>query len=161
MIKSSACVRIFTSNGDIGCRSHSSSTFDDPVQFGILWQVNYVNDLKEVRQIRETLDYPVALLMPSSFLNDLIISDELINMETNLISGVLVFDDVSTDINICRSSEAKIISNHIWNPCGNDFLKQTYKFPIFIVASEEKDNLIRYVYMCTYMFIYNTSKLYL
>ena len=151
-----ACVRIFSSKGDIGCRSHYSSKFVSNSQYGILYAIDPIDPENNIKYISSLiLDYPLGLLIPAHLLNNGSVTAILLN--SNRISGVVIYDELDdTKTNTVSSPDVQspqgfntpqedctIGENKKWNLQGTGNLYNVYPFPIYLVGHQQAEQLLQ------------------
>lgn len=126
-IESSACTRLLTAKGTLGCSSKSS------IVSGILYQITNTSDIDAF--ITSTTGSFWAVVMPASLL-----SPKTLDRLANRIAGiVLIRDSVKPP---SYSLDEKIpnrlyglyknqVDAHVWNPNGLNMLSRSLDIPVF------------------------------
>jgi hypothetical protein len=119
-----ACFRLFTNDGDIGCRTPS-----DDGSSGVLVEVRSVEDI----DMAKGLGLDVVYAVPGTFFN----SSMLDRMEATPIKGLILMDDSDTWLDIGKGiystdvqspqgtgtyqASFTVNPSQSWNPFGNGF----------------------------------------
>jgi hypothetical protein len=123
-VDSTSCVRLFTNDGDIGCRTPSH---DGTV--GALFEIRNLNDILAISNI----DVPFAILTPGKYFDSNLLSTL---SDNDKIEGVIVIDEdwvprtdsssgpYSTDVKTPQGtgtpqSQYSLNVNYEWNTYGN------------------------------------------
>ncbi|KAL2608334.1 hypothetical protein R1flu_026907 [Riccia fluitans] len=130
MVDGTACVRLLSIQGEVGCAGPSRKAVHAP-----LW---YLSDAS-LRLSRKT-----TIVMPLPALHDFL--NRIVN-EPSLakhVAGVLVESDVgeqnatifSPDAKFPQAEFAPYKAQYIWNPPGSGVLQQRFNFPVFLLTPE-------------------------
>ncbi len=131
----SACFRLFSNEGDIGCRTPSSSG-----STGILFEIRNNHDITSASY----LDRDVVYVIPGYFFNSSVLSI----LESTKLKGILVLDDdltwsniptgsFSTDVQTPQGlntvqSKFSINPNLVWNDHGNGIAYRSLRYSFFL-----------------------------
>ncbi len=80
-LNQSPCTRLFSVDGDIGCRTESTNSYP-----GILFEIKTLDDILSIKKLNE---YDLALLVPAPFFNNTLM--DILASSTNVV-GLIVFD---------------------------------------------------------------------
>ena len=125
-----ACFRLFTNDGDVGCRTPS-----DDGSTGVLVEIRTVEDI----DMANNLGLDVVYAVPGSFFNSTILD----RIEATSIKGLILMDDSDTWLSIAKGmystdvqspqgtgtyqASFTINPSQTWNPFGNGFAYRSLK----------------------------------
>ena len=138
------CVRLFTNQGAIGCRTK------DEVSIGAIYEIRNENDLISIKDIN--VDF--AILTPAEYFNH----DLMSILSEHHPQGVIVYDNswvptedagqYSTDMNTTQGSgtpqtEYSFNRKYAWNNYGNGIMYQDLPYPVVRASNSEIKRLQR------------------
>mmetsp|Transcript_8508 Transcript_8508/g.12701 ORF Transcript_8508/g.12701 Transcript_8508/m.12701 type:complete len:713 (-) Transcript_8508:121-2259(-) len=145
-VDSAPCVRLFTNDKDIGCRT------TDDISVGALYEIRSSDDISHIKSI----DVEFALVVPGQYFDGSLIS----LLEKHKPKGVIVYDEnwvpgsdgrYSMDVNTTQGTgtaqaDYTFHKNYVWNTYGNGGMYKSLSYPV-VRAS---DNEVSYLkHMCS------------
>ena len=142
-----ACYRLFSREGDIGCRTPSSKT-----STGALYEISDLSDVEEAKK----LDIDLAYIIPATLLNSTLLSS------LHRAKGIIVVenDEIWSEVEVGMFSPelrtpqgAGTAQRHLsigpeipWNLHGNGMSYESFKIPIVRADITENDFLRTYAF---------------